>query len=206
MSFGKTILTGLARLFGVSLVELAADREGASRQLADAAASAADVSDFVEAGVDHYGDTPVALQLDRAALLEGASAHTGDGVDETDAALETFAEQLGRDPDDVFWKPVDRIKQLPDRPQHTYIWLLEDGVDPAGFADQIDSMYREEFGRPPRGLHVPVTDVSEIKLADPGEIRTYVKPHLERAEKVEEHEEEAAELIDPASASPQGGD
>lgn len=211
MSLGKSFITGLARLFGVSLVELASDREGAGRQLAEAAASAADDETIDDVFAERV--SPAALDLDRRELEEaaedsfelvaGAARPVDDSVDATDKALEVFAEHLDRDPEDVFWKPVKEIERLPDRPEDTYIWILKDGVDAAGYADQIDSMYREHFGRPARGLHVPVDDVEEIRLAPPAELRTYVEPHLKRAE---QHEERAAELEDPASATSQGGD
>lgn len=204
MGLLRVIIIGLARVFGVSLVELAADREDAG-ELAEAAASAADEETLLDVVGDHVDDRSLveSTDLDSVVLTSIAADRLGRGTGETDTALERFAEQLGRDPDDVFWKPIETIEELPDRPQHTYIWILKDGVDAAGFADQIDSMYREHFGRDPRGLHVPLEDVEEIRLADPAELRTYVAPHLSRAE---EHEKRAAELVDPASASPSGGD
>lgn len=194
MGLGKALVSGLARLFGLSLVELAKDREAAGEQLADAAASAADDETLVDVLVDDVDRDVLldALELDRDELVDagedtfeliaGAARPVDDSVDATDNALEYFAEQLGRDPDDVFWRPVEAIQRIPDRRDETYIWILRDDVDRFAFADTIDAIFRENFGRDPRGLHIPLNEVEEIRLAPPDELRTYVAPQIERVE------------------------
>lgn len=190
MSLGKAVLTGLARLFGVSFVELAADREGAGRQLAEAAASAADADTIDAVFADLV--SPDALELDRRELedaatdafelLASAARPVADTPDAQDQALSEYARALGREPSEALWRPFDTIERLEDAPDLTYVWLLHDGEDAAAWADRIDELYREQFGREPAALHVPVTGVEQIKRADPGEIRTYVEPHIQRAE------------------------
>lgn len=93
-------------------------------------------------------------------------------------ALEELAIALELEPDDVFYRPVETIEELDDDPEKVYLHVLEKGTDVGVYADRFDELFRQHYGHDTRGLHVPMTDLRELREADPAYIQQQAAPWL----------------------------
>jgi len=127
------------------------------------------------AGVDH-GE-----RLDDEELAELASARLAPADLIGDAELVDEVEQRGLD-DRFDTGPLQAVETIDDDPRTVYLHLLEPGADEGAYADRLDKMYREQYGRSPRGMHVPLTELEELQEVDPTYFTQQAAPWLQDAE------------------------
>lgn len=116
----------------------------------------------------------------------GARSMTDRSASERRQVLEGVAESLELDTDDVFYRPVETIEELEDDPDTVYLHLLEPGADVGAYVDRFDELFRKHYGHDTRGLHIPLTELRELREADPAYIQQQAAPWLvDRLEKAD---------------------
>lgn len=158
MALLKRFVNGLAGVFGVDLVELAADSaEGGPEE---------SVGAFVDA-------------LEDAELFELIDDDQLDRIDEQLLVDAVDRRGLG---DRFDTGPLQAVERVDDNPRSVYLHLLEPGADEGAYADRLDKIFREQFSRSPRGLHVPVTELDDLQEVDPAYFTQQAAPWLREAE------------------------
>lgn len=197
MALLKRVLTGLAGIFGVDLVELAADSASYDPALAvDRFLDELEETERFEKAEDDVHET-LAERTPTDALLERLAWRDPDADeivqlihdDELDAVDEGMLvdaverRELG---DRFDTGPLQAVEQIDDDPRTVYLHLLEPSADEGAYADRLDKMYREQYGRSPRGLHVPLTELEELQEVDPSYFTQQAAPWLQEAEQGDE--------------------
>lgn len=196
------LLRAIANLFGVNLLDVAIDQqehdqEGTDtyRELTnrDPAATIRALEQAIRDD-DHPLEPADMVVLastvaDPRALLTGAVASAGlddrqrpdqePPTDELDTLLEQLVDEAGGEPHEHLWRPVDTIETLDDDPNTAYLWILRDGVDPHAFGDQLHEVFNRQLGHDPRGMHLPIASIDELRRADPDFVQRQVAPWLE---------------------------
>lgn len=108
----------------------------------------------------------------------GARSLADEPSSERREVLEGLAEELGLDPDDVFYRPVETIEELDDDPETVFLHVLEPDADVGVYVDRFDELFRQHYGHDTRGLHIPLTDLRELREADPAYIQQQAAPWL----------------------------
>lgn len=117
----------------------------------------------------------------RAGLLDDDELAEAAGARLDDDDIVEIAEL--RDLDDRFdTGPLDAVETIDDDPRTVYLHVLHPSADEGAYADRLDRVYREQYGRTPRGLHVPLTDLEELHEVDPSYFAQQAAPWLEQAE------------------------
>lgn len=199
----KRTLKLLAGIFGVDLVELAADSADDPKRATDEFLHRMQenvaMQDFQEVEEAALESSSVDAMLEHLAWRNPPIDKLGRLVD--DAELEYLAtdrldvarlldadalvdEVERRDLEDEFDQgPLKEIHELEDDPTSVYLHLLEAGADQGAYADRLDAIYREEFGRSPRAMHVPMNEVRELREVDPAYFTQQAAPWLKEAER-----------------------
>lgn len=175
MAAFRHILKWLAGIFGVNLVELAAETYSTER-LGDELA----VDDLLQQLAARGVERPVVDHVSDEVLLEALGDRVPDSADAVDTAINGFAEALGRDPESL-GGPLQSVERLDDDPSTVYLHLLEPGTDQGAYADRLDRIYTEEFGHSPRALHVPLISLAELREVDPAYFQQQAAPWLKQA-------------------------
>lgn len=197
MAVLKRAVKLLAGVFRVDLVELAADDAGYDPALAvDRFLNALEDTERYEQAEDDVHET-LAERTATDALLERLAWRDPDASaivqlvddDELDAVDETMLVDAveRRELDDRFdTGPLQAVEAIDDDPRTVYLHLLDPSADEGAYADRLDKMYREQYGRSPRGMHVPLTELEELQEVDPSYFTQQAAPWLQEAEQGDE--------------------
>jgi len=165
----KRSLRALARVFGVDLVELAAES-----RTDDPVGALADFDDALRMEVSRPGDECWPA-LERVAE-DYAIGRLVSALDDA-GRLESLREHEQLDTG-----PLRAIEEIDDDSRTVYLHLLEPGADEGAYADRLDKMYREQYGHSPRGMHVPLTELEELQEVDPTYFTQQAAPWLQSAD------------------------
>lgn len=79
--------------------------------------------------------------------------------------------------------PIEKVKALHDDPGKLYVWILDEESSVSAcqdWAERINGIYREAYGRVPRANHIAVRQIHDIRTLSADEQRELLQPYTPR--------------------------
>lgn len=95
--------------------------------------------------------------------------------------LGELADELGLPPETWCADPIKTVRQIEDRRELAYVWLLDESAsatDVNQLTQRLESGFREARNRDPEAMHFVVRDVADIAQIPPETVENYLRPWL----------------------------